>query len=423
MGRTARDKRPNVRPVEKIELNDEHVGRRLAFALIFLLIGAGLLVYSFMQLITPQTEWVTVEASSSAGPTSASDFVFLYRLGGGELSPAAENKAVTAVYTQLCRTAFEVFHNQMEVSGVNNLYAINRHPNEELAVDKALYDAFSAVERSGDRSIYLGPVYDRYGSIFYCQDDSELIDFDPRLSDEIAREYAAYAAYARDPQSVQVELLGDNRICLRVSEEYLSFARREGVESFIDFAWMRNAFIADYLAEELTAQGYGKGALTSFDGFVRNLEQSDMDFSLQLYDRRENVAYGAAVMHYQGPMSIVSLRDYPINAMDGERFYELRSGEVRTPYVDTADGLTRTALHNLTCCARDKGCGEVLLEMLPLYISDSFQPEDIEVLAARGVQSVYCADGVIYSTEPDLTFSDLYEDGGVRYTTAPTGTK
>lgn len=212
MGRTARDKRPNVRPVEKIELNDEHVGRRLALMLIFLLLGAGLLVYSFMQLFTPQSEWVTVEANSSAGPTCASEFVFLYRLGGGELSPTAENKAVTIAYTQLCRTAFEVFHNQMEIPGVNNLYAINRHPNQELTVDKALYNALAAVERSGNRSIYLGPVYDRYSSIFYCQDDSQLYDFDPQLNPAIAQEYAAYAAYAQDPLSVQVELLGENRI-------------------------------------------------------------------------------------------------------------------------------------------------------------------------------------------------------------------
>lgn len=423
MGRTARDKRPNVRPVEKIELNDEHVGRRLALMLIFLLLGAGLLVYSFMQLFTPQSEWVTVEANSSAGPTCASEFVFLYRLGGGELSPTAENKAVTIAYTQLCRTAFEVFHNQMEIPGVNNLYAINRHPNQELTVDKALYNALAAVERSGNRSIYLGPVYDRYSSIFYCQDDSQLYDFDPQLNPAIAQEYAAYAAYAQDPLSVQVELLGENRICLRVSEEYLAFAQQEGVESFIDFAWMRNAFIADYLAEELTAQGFGKGAVTSFDGFVRNLEQGGVDYSLQLYDRQGQAVYDAAVMHYQGPMSIVSLRDYPMNAMDNTRFYELRTGEIRTPYADPADGLARNAVHNLTCYARDKGCGEVLLEMLPVYVSSSFHPEALAPLAAGGVYTLYFVDGVIHPTEAGVALTDLYEDEEVRYTIAPAKTQ
>ncbi len=53
----------------------------------------------------------------------------------------------------------------------------------------------------------------------------------------------------------------------------------EGIGSFIDFSWMRNAFIADYLAEGLAARGFGKGALTSFDGFARNLEQGGEDFS------------------------------------------------------------------------------------------------------------------------------------------------
>ena len=64
-------------------------------------------------------------------------------------------------------------------------------------------------------------------------------------------------------QCARVELLGEGRIRLFVSREYLEFARREGVECFIDFEWMRNAFIIDYLARELAAQGYTSGVLLS----------------------------------------------------------------------------------------------------------------------------------------------------------------
>ena len=36
-----------------------------------------------------------------------------------------------------------------------------------------------ARERSGNRALYLGPVYDRYSGLFSCEDDSLLADFDP----------------------------------------------------------------------------------------------------------------------------------------------------------------------------------------------------------------------------------------------------
>lgn len=395
--------------MERIELNEEHVGRRLLLTIILLLIGGGALAYAVSQFFAPQSEWITIEANSSAGITCAPEFEFLYHLGSGELSPTAERRAVTDAYTRLCRNAFLNFHNQLEEEGVNNLYAINRHPNEELAVDGALYEALAAVERSGDRTLYLGPVYDRYGSLFYCEDDSQLVDFDPRLSPEVAREYQEYAAFARDPQAVRVELLGEDRIRLFVSEEYLEYARREGVESFIDFAWMRNAFIIDYLARELTAQGYTRGVLASCDGFIRCLDESGEEYSLLIYDRQQEKTCSVAVMCYQGPKSIVCLRDFPVNALEETRFYRLRSGEIRTPYVDTADGLCRNAVSSLTGYAGDKGCGEILLELLPVYIADALQEDALEALAKRGIDFVYCGSRTICASEGRTVLSQVDE--------------
>lgn len=420
MGRTARDRRdlPHPKPVERIELNEEHVGRRLLLTIVLLLIAAGALAYAVSQFFAPQSEWIAIEANASAGITCAPEFEFLYHLGSGELSPAAERRAVTDAYTRLCRNAFLVFHNQMEAEGVNNLYAINRHPNEELAVDGALYQALAAVERSGNRALYLGPVYDRYGSLFYCEDDSQLVDFDPRLSPEVAREYQEYAAFAGDPRAVRVELLGENRMRLFVSEGYLEYARREGIESFIDFAWMRNAFIADYLARELTALGYTRGVLASCDGFIRCLDESGEEYSLLIYDRQQEKTCNVAVMCYQGPRSIVCLRDFPVNALEETRFYRLRSGEVRTPYVDTADGMCRNALSSLTCYSGDKGCGEILLEMLPVYIAETLREGALEELAAEGTDFVYCEDRVIRVSDPEAVFSQIYEEDGMQYTVA-----
>lgn len=219
--------------MERIELSEKYPKLRLVLAAAFLLLGGASLAYGVSQLFTPQSDWVAIEAGSDQGITCASEFEFLYHLGGGELSPAAEQKLVSAAYTRLCRNAFQAFHNQMEEEGASNLYAINRHPNEELTVDGALYEALAAVERSGNRALYLGPVYERYGGVFSCWDDVQLADFDPRLSPEVAREYREYAAFANDPQAVHMELLGEGRVRLFVSREYLEFARREGVECFM----------------------------------------------------------------------------------------------------------------------------------------------------------------------------------------------
>ena len=415
MGRTARDKRdrPHPPPVEHIELNDEHAGWRLIAAGVLLVFGAAMLVYAFMQLMSPEDGWMEIEASSSAGTSCAGEFTFLYYPDG-----TAERKAVSTLYTQLCRSAYELFHCEEEFEGVSNVCTINRHPNVVVELDPGLYAAFETVAQSGSRLLYLGPVYGRYDDLFFCTDDSQTVDFDPRLSEDVAREYGDIAAFASDPGAIGLELLGENRVRLAVSEEYLAYAAQEEIEDFIRFSWTTNAFIADYIARGMTAQGFTRGVLTSYDGFVRNLDGSGMEYSVQLYDRQGQMVYPAAVMSCPGPVSIVSLRDYPLNELDQQRFYELSNGEIRTLYLDLADGLCRNAVPNLVCYAGEKGCGELLLALAPVYIAESFQEEALTHLAADGIQSIYFKNGVICPSEPGVTLTQLYEKDGVRYTVA-----
>ena len=128
-------------------------------------------------------------------------------------------------------------------------------------------------------------------------------------------------------------------------------------------------------------------------------------------------------MDYQGPMSVVTLRDYPINDLDLLRFYELRSGEIRTSYLDPADGLCKNAVHNLTFYSQSKGCGELLLEMMPLYIAESFREDLLPALAEKGIHSIRFQNGVICPTDPRLRLRTLYADETLRYTVAPAQSK
>lgn len=423
MRRTARDnrdRRPYLPPVERIELSWKNYRVRIIAAAVFLVAGVWLLARSVAGLLGTDPGWQVIEAASGAEAGCAAEFTFLYDLGAGELSAAAEKRALTAAYTEAAVAAYRLFNADESFEGVTNIQDLNRHPNEVLTVDEALYEAFALLERYGNRSVYLGPVYETYGGLFSCEEEWQAADFDPYVNPEVAAFYAEAAAYARDPGSVSVELLGDGQVRLNVSEEYLAFAGRSDTCRFVDFDWMANAFIADYLAQTLADQGYTHGVLTSYDGFIRNLDSREGTYyALNLYDREEQTVYPAAVMRYQGPMGIVSLRDYPMSDLDARRFYRTAAGDTRTPYLDISDGLCRTALPNLVCYAGDRGCGEILLEMVPVYIAEQFHRDALARLAAEGVESVCCEDGVIYPSDPRMELSQLYEDEKVRYSVAP----
>ena len=409
MGRGAKDNRPHLKPVERIQLSGEHLTLRLIAAAVFLVLGGTALAYAFTQLLSPEPGWQTVEAGASEGASCGDEFVFLYELGAAGVSVSAENRALTRLYSDACGRMFQVFHTLESFEGVTNLRDVNLHPNETLTVDETLYRAFETVQRYGNRAVYLGPVYERYNGLFSCTDDGQLSDFDPYLSEEVREEYAAIAAFANDPQSVDLRLLGDNRVCLYVSEEYLAYAGQEEIQRYLDFGWLTNAFVIDYLAQVLTENGYTHGSISSYDGFIRNLDGRELDYALNLFDFIDGTIYPAGVLRYRGPRSMAYLRDYPLSAADSRRMYLLENGEVRTGYLSTEDGRCKSAAHDLIVWSDSADCAGLALQIAPVYVADTLDIPALEALADSGIQSVRMENRVICGTDPKLTLTDLSE--------------
>lgn len=403
------------KPKEEIELSEKHLKLRTVLMIVFLVLGVSALGYGVFSLLTPEPGWVEIKPTNNGQTTAAVDFVFYYYLD--DSATRSEKRAVTGLYTQAGIDAYRLFTAYEEFEDTPNVASLNRHPNEEIQIDPALYSALALVQESGDRSLYLGPVYERYGDLFLCRDETETVDFDPYRNPEVAAEYAEAAAWANDKSAMDLELLEDNRVRLALSEEYLDWAEKSGVTTHIDFAWMKNAFIADYLADVLTAQGFTRATLSSFDGFIRNLDDSGQEYALSLYDRQEQELYPAAVMKYTGPAALVSLRDFPLSEQDSRNYYRYANGDIRTPYLDQTDGLCKSSVSTLLCCARGQGpgCAGILLDMIPVYVADSFREEALEPLAERGISAVYFRDGLICSTDPSLGFDNLYSDDAITY--------
>ena len=60
---------------------------------------------------------------------------------------------------------------------------------------------------------------------------------------------------------------GENQVCLHVSDAYQAYAAEMGYTAYLDFFWMKNAFLIDYLADTIRGEGYQLGIISSKDGF------------------------------------------------------------------------------------------------------------------------------------------------------------
>lgn len=368
-------------------------------------------MHSVRNFLSTDSGWTEISASSSAEMNCSDDFVFLYELGADGTSATAENKALSIIYTDAAVQAFEMFNTDQPFTELNNVYSINHNPNEIVEVEDALYQALEQVQSSGDRKMYLGPVYAVYDDIFSCQDDSQTVDFDPYQNEEMALYYSEIAAFAGNPEEIDLELLGDGQVRLNVSKEYLAYAEENGITNFIDFFWMENAFIVDYIADTLIEKGYTNGSISSYDGFMRNLDDRGESYSFAIYNRVGNEIEQSAIFQYSGQKSIVYLRNYMMSEKDLLHYYEMDNGEIRTAYLDIADGLCKSARNDLVTYSDSLGCAEVLLQTSPVFIAENWDEDAVNALAHKGIYTIYVDGGKLVYNEDGL--SETEQDGTV----------
>lgn len=388
------------RPVIRAEVTEKNKTLRIVAAAVLLLIGIIALTSGFMSLLGKEPGWQQIQINSKDRNCSG-DFALQYYFS--DASATAVNSLLQSTYEDACVKAYRLFTPDEAVDGVNNIHHINRHPNEVITVDPVLYAAFEKME--GTPYLYLGPVYDYYYNILFNAPDDAVAQLDP-LTDAESRDYLTQImAFASDRESVKLELLGGNQVKLHVSEDYLAFAAEEEIESFIDFAYLTNAFIIDYLADSLIAEGLTAGYLVSADGYTRNLSNLGA-FNFNIFDRVANVIYPAGVMEYQGPASIVFFKDYSAGSADIN--YRDNQDHVVHLFADPADGIYRTSIENLVSYSYDAGCADVALSMLPSFLGDRFT-------VPSGVYSIWCEDGVIYYNDDGVTINQLLKGEALTY--------
>lgn len=359
MSRYARRREPNVRRKQRIELGEINVPLRAVLLGVAILVAALAFGSAINQLLSIKTGWQEIEVASPQTVAHQS-FRFSYPIGMGETSARKELRAVTAAYTEALDAAYRALAGE-EFEGVGNLFALNRQPNAEVAVEPALYAALELCEAAGSRYLYLAPLMQQYTALYACSYDEEAALYDPAKNAD-AREFAeAAAAYAADPASVQLRLLPDCRVRLEVSQAYLDFARENEIETFVDLGILRNAFLCDAAADALAAQGFDRGAVSSLDGYTRNMGTGE--FALDLLDLKDGKISLLGSATYDAPGTLAVLRAFPLSSADRLNYYVYADGTVVPPYL-ASDGMAHAEASFLAALSTEESAASLALRTL-----------------------------------------------------------
>ena len=400
-----RSRREPVMPrIIKLEVSEKNMRGRLIAVVVLLAIAFTAIGVAVKDMLTTDPGWKVMDCYAEI-VTYSDDFVFSYYLGS-EGKATAEERAINVVYSQGMTDAYRYFTDQALEDGTKNLAYLNDHLNETVTIEGPLYDALEKLENAGLRHAYLAPVYTEYKPVFLSQNTSEAAVYDPMRNEELADNVREAAAYANDPAHVRLELLGNDQVCLWVSEEYQAFLDTNEIDTVLDLNWMTNAFVCDYVADLLIKQGFTKGFIASYDGFTRNLGGMEEEFRFNLFKRQEQTYELAGALGYKGAFSVVYLRDYPMSDDDRWHYMGYEDGLITSTYLDPADGMSKSAVTDLVVYSHDKSCVDLLTVAAPAMIA-----EELDAQSLLSANAIWCEGKTLLHTEADASIY-LSEDAG-----------
>jgi len=389
--------RPPVRRIQRVELSESDVKLRLILIVVLLAVATVSIGVAISSALKTEAGWQRIQVQSAKANCN-DDFILNYDFTDAGSAASDGYKKLTTLYSTACEDAYRIFSPDVQGGTFANVHDLNARPNEVVTVESALYRALELVQQFENRNLYLAPVYTEYDHIFRSESEVEAASYDPAQNPELVEDLAQLAAFANDPSMIDIQLLGSNQVRLMVSEEYLAFVRENEIEKMIDFGWMKNAFIADYLAQILADNGFTDGYIASFDGYTRNLDKRGNSYSFNIYHRTGPDIYQSAVLHYTAPAAIVFLRDYPMSKADVWHYYAFQNGRMANMLIDPEDGMCKASVDGLTAYAADQSCAEVLLQTIPVFITDELSREALQELASNGINSIWCeGQNVLYT--------------------------
>ena len=389
---------PPVRRIQRVELSESNVKLRMILIVVLLAVATVSIGVALSSALKTEPGWQRIQVQSAKANCN-DDFLLEYDFTDAGSAASDGYKKLTTLYSTACEDAYRIFSPDVQDGVFANVHDLNARPNEVVTVESALYRAFELLQQYENRNLYLAPVYTEYDHIFRSESEAEAASYDPAQNPELVADMEHLAAFANDPSMIDIQLLGNNQVKLTVSEEYLTFVRENEIEKLIDFGWMKNAFIADYLAQILADNGFTNGYIASFDGYTRNLDKRGNDYSVNIFHRAGPDIYQSAVMRYTAPSAIVFLRDYPMSKADVWHYYAFQNGRMANMLIDPKDGMCKASVDGLTAYSADQGCAEVLLQMIPVFISDEFSQDALQKLASNGVHSIWCEEQKVLYTD------------------------
>lgn len=381
---------PNVKRKQKIELNNKNIGLRTIFFFVFLILSIAGFAYGVKSCLEVETGWETISSNSVYDYDDY--FTLKYYLDNDTITT---KKAVSVMYQSLIEDGYELYSSFLDSDSYNVKY-INSNPNTTITIDHSLYTAFEKINSSNlSRILFMGPLYYFYGYILASEADYEAMNNDPLYNSETKDLFDELLTYITDENCISLSLLGNDKIKLNVSNSYLNYAS-ESLDNYpyMDFMYLQNAFVIDYVVDGLVASGYNNGIMNSIDGYTRSFTNCNITYNIYDYVNSEKKAISN--YSYTGNKAVISLNSFSLSSSTDYLYYTYENGLTRSPYITYNDYSNTVMSSSFNVIGDNYSLSNLLLKVLPVYFNNTISNTIIKNICGENISLSYTKNNTLY---------------------------
>lgn len=287
----------------------------------------------------------------------------------GDMSIASKRKLIQNYYSTAIIDFYTAVDEFTPTEGYVNLGYINNHPNEEIVIYDFLYEALKdayekTIIENSNYSIFSGYLNYFWFNNYQNFDLANSVEFDPLFDDLEKEKLALYTDIAKNRSLVDLRFYPDNKIMLVVDESLLSLEEK----LYLDFNFLKDAYALEYIASELTKNGFTKGYLITKTGLSIALGEipSGIEYSFYLNESGDGFKYSLNKEY-----RIANLTAFKFNEAYG--YYVEKDSSIfeRYFYFDFNMINSYPMINSLQVSSSDKYLYDIIFDAHQIFISNS----------------------------------------------------
>lgn len=346
-----------------IYVNTKHRTLRTVAFIIALAVAVTAFTMGILSIGHKDEGYQTVTAETDNEAVAYTDgVVFKYYMTGRSGAIKSQLKELTTVYSGVMKRAYKFLDAVNEYQGYSNLATINTAvsggSSGDIAVSPELYDilkrAYEYTLEGRGYNMFAGELYAYWNSILSL-DEPEA--FDPAADADEAQRLERLTKATSDLTNFNLEFVDDTQCIVRlsVSRDYLALLddlevpvnMTDGSYMILDLNLLRDAFLMEWVANELNSRQYTDGYLESSSGLMVSLAGHERGEYCE-YDFSEAVPVTAGTVPACGNMAVSHFCNVPVGDKELGK-YTFTSGESiirRSGFVNAVKGCASEIIAN-----------------------------------------------------------------------------